>query len=160
MKKITTILSAAFLAVSVVCGKHLVDPKKWPAIKTHTTFKAETTLHFIKDLLGRDLGPYSSASAQILVDSDRNQAVINGKLTLPVGKFDARVLLDLNKGSALINLPDINLCQRLKFNSKLNLKEILTETFNPEGNITRYIDDDIPHGWRDFAPQYRLLSIY
>jgi FlaG/FlaF family flagellin (archaellin) len=66
MIKITVILSTALLAASVV-GKHHADPKKWPSIKTHTTFKADMSLPFLEET---DSG--FSVSAQILVDSDRN----------------------------------------------------------------------------------------
>lgn len=133
MRKIAALITPALLAVSAF-GKHRqTDPTKWPEINTYTNFETYGRLEMLERLY-----PGYSASGLVAVDSDRNQVMLRATIGVPLFKFDAGVLFDFNKGSALVDLPGINLCQKWKFNYKMSLKDTITEFFNPSGKITKF----------------------
>lgn len=132
MRKILALFTTALLAVSAF-GRHHNTPTHWPEVNTYTSFETSGRLELVEVF-----HPGYRAHGRVLVDSERNQVMLHATIGVPVLTFDANFLFDFNKGSALINLPGINLCQKFKFNHKISIKDTISEFVNPSGSISKF----------------------
>lgn len=155
MRKITAFVSALLVA-STYASHHTHTVSDWPAIKTATTFKTSAVVNTWD---GKTLKPYQGATANVIVDSERNKAIAHAKVSVPVfGKVDAHVLLDFTKGALLLNVPFISLCQQVPMD-KIKVKDVLTELFNPNGKLTTYVGET-PAPWDAKTKSWKFNSHY
>lgn len=106
----------------------------WPVLDLYTTFKTDASL-FTWD--GKKLSPYKDITATIKADSDRNKIKVDAKVAVPlVGKINAEVLVDLTAGIAYEYVPFLGLCQKTPLNVTVQLKEVLSKIYSPDGGVT------------------------
>jgi hypothetical protein len=110
MRKISAIIATLFVASTMAHGHKKAAQGSWPDIKYLTTFKTQGSLFTYNN---DKLTPFQGATANILVDGDRNKIMVRAKVQVPLfGSADANVLVDLTAGSALAQVPFLGICQK------------------------------------------------
>ena len=84
-----------------------------PVLNLYSTFSAQFRAF---TLIGMDLKPYNNLQGTILVDADRNKAMIHA--TMDMSPVEARIdiLVDFADGFILTSIPMLNQCQHDELN--------------------------------------------
>lgn len=134
------VLAISAIATAVACNAY-VPPNvaapltaSWPVLDLYTTFKTDASLFTWN---GSKLSPYKDITATIKVDSDRNKIKADAKVSIPlVGKINAEVLADLTQGVVYEYVPFLGLCQKTPLNMTVQLKDVLSKIYSPDGGVT------------------------
>ncbi len=82
----------------------------WPELDLYTTFKADFS-GYTWD--GKDLKAYKDMTGTIKVDGDRNKALVDAKIKVPlIGHTSAQILIDLENQVVLEYVPILKMCQK------------------------------------------------
>lgn len=132
------------------------DVNDWPVVDTYTTFKASVQLYTWDNTT---LTPYKDVSADLKVDAGRNKIKADAKVSIPIfGSINAQVLVDLTGGFALEYVPFLGVCQHTALNVTLNMTDILTKIYSPQGGITAY-DGESAAPW-DATKMWKFTSSF
>ena len=142
MRKISAVIAALLVASTMAHGQKKAAQSSWPDIKYLTTFKAQGTLYTYKN---SKLAPFQGASANLLVDGDRNKAMVRAKVQVPLfGAIDANALVDFTAGTAIAQVPFLGICEKRAIGASFNIKTDLPLLFDPNSGLTTYNGEESP----------------
>lgn len=115
-RHIFLVLIAAIVKVSV--SQERAEP---PVLNLYSTFSAQFRAF---TLSGMDLKPYNNLQGTILVDADRNKAMIHATMDMDPMEANFDILVDFADGYILTSIPMLNQCQHDELNKTYQLHDL------------------------------------